>query len=219
MCDVDASWPAYYEDLQRKVWATHRSDRLFACSGSYLETLSRLRPVFRIPFTELSNEDMQKVVGYTVGGYDYGWFGSLISSGQAWHELLYNDELREFLRQAMSRVEGAESNAVALEVAQEVFKMCVDIPMVGQATPTRLLAIYRPDLFFSVNRNSIRRLSDRFAITQTRLKTWAGYGQALRRVWQERWYLSQRPSENNEQRAWDARVALLDACCYEGDPA
>jgi hypothetical protein len=217
MCN--ASWSAYYGILQRSVRSRHGFDALFAFSGSYLETLTRLRPLLRVPFTELSREDMKKVVGYEVQGYDYGWFGSIRSSGQAWHQLLHNDELREFLRHAMSRVEGAESNTVALEVAQEVFERCVAIPMVGHATPTRLLVIYRPDLFFSVNRNSVRRLSVRFGITQTKLKTWHGYGQALRRVWQERWYLSQRPCENNEQRAWDARVALLDAYCYEGESA
>ncbi|WP_145976201.1 hypothetical protein [Nitrospira moscoviensis] len=157
---------------------------------------------------------MQKVIGYEVGGYDYGWFGSIRSNGQGWHELLHNDGLRDFVQEALAQIGRGATEAAALRVAQEVFERCVSIPRVGPATPTRLLAIYRPDLFFSVNRNSIKNLSQLFRETQGHLRTWGGYKQALQVTWRATWYQSPRPVGNDEQRAWDARVALLDAYCY-----
>lgn len=212
-----STWSAYYELLQSSAREKHGFDALYRPSGSYLETLKRLKPILKIPFSELSGEDMQKVIGYEAQGYDYGWFGSIRSNGQGWHEFLHNNDLRDFLRQALPQIERAGTERGALSVAQELFEKCVSIPRVGQAAPTRLLAIYRPDLFFSVNGNSLKNLSRLLGIPQSKLKTWGGYEQALQKIWQARWYHSQPPAGIDERRAWDARVALLDAYAYESD--
>jgi hypothetical protein len=128
---LEASWPSYFKTLNECVERTHGSNAnaLYGSSGSYLETLRRLAPVLRIPFPELSPEDMQKIIGYEVNEgnetYDYGWFGSVRSNGTAWHELLCNDDLRDFLGQLLPRIVGATAEEEALPVAQDIFIRCV----------------------------------------------------------------------------------------------
>lgn len=183
---LEASWPSYFRTLKECGQRAHgaNADALYGSSGSYLETLRRLAPVLHIPLPELSPEDMQKIIGYEVNEgnerYDYGWFGSIRSNGQAWHELLHNNALREFLGQLLPGIMRATAEEEALLQAREIFVRCVSLPRVGPATPTRLLAIYRPDLFFSVNRSSLRKLSNAFCIRQANLRKKRGQAELAR---------------------------------------
>jgi len=210
-------WQSYYKTLKDRSWKEHGKESLYNPSGSYLETLRRLDPILQIPFTNLSGEELRKVMGDKLEGYDYGWFGSLKANGQGRHEVLENDALRNFLRKFLPKIQASKAKEDSLQLAKQLFERLVLIKGIKQATPTRLLAIYRPDLFFSVNNPSIERLSILFGIPKATLKCWEGYAQALQMIWRAEWYRSSRPSRAKDGRAWDARVALLDAYAYNAD--
>jgi hypothetical protein len=210
-------WQSYYDTLKDRSRKEHKKESLYNPSGSYLETLRRLDPILQIPFTKLSGEELRKVMGDKLEGYDYGWFGSLKANGQGRHEILKNDVLRDFLRKFLPKILAAKTKEDSLQLAEQLFERLVLIKGIKQATPTRLLAIYRPDLFFSVNNPSIERLSLLFGKPKATLRCWEGYAQALQMIWRAEWYRSSRPSRAKEGRAWDARVALLDAYAYNAD--
>ena len=211
------SWSSYFETLKLASKREHGKESVYDPSGSYLETLRRLNPILKVPFTRLTSEELRKVAGDKLESYDFGWFGSLKANGLGRHELMTNGNLRNILRELLLKIRAANSEETALKLAKQLFDRCVRVRGIKHATPTRLLAIYRPDLFFSVMNPSIERLSLVFGIPEAKLKRWEGYAQALQMIWRARWYHSSRPARGEERRAWDARVALLDAYAYNAD--
>lgn len=87
-------------------------------------------------------------------------------------------------------------------------------PHIKHAAVTRLLTIVRPDVFLSVNGASMPQLAQMLGVSQSSLRTWEGYSNAVREFWSADWYRSPRPRSQRESELWDARVGLLDAVLF-----
>lgn len=210
-------WGKYAETVKRRSLMTHKRDVLFDPKYSYLEALDRLVPIIKQPFDRLGKVEFRKLIGGKVEGFDYGWFGSLTANGRGVHELMTNGRLRRGVALLLPKVLAAKSNDDVLKSARLLYDHLARVPGLKHAAPTRLLAVARPDRFFSVMGPSVRRLADTFGMSQARLKRWEGYAEALKMVWESKWYRSPEPRDPKEARMWNARVALLDAYAYEGD--
>jgi len=87
---------------------------------------------------------------------------------------------------------------------------------------SRLLAMRRPDLFFCVNGANSKRLADDLGITvngKRGIKTVDGYLDAVEMLRNSSWGMSRPPSkamaEEELNRCWNGRVAMIDALYYE----
>lgn len=81
-------------------------------------------------------------------------------------------------------------------------------------TASRLLCMWRPDVFFSANSGSVPEIATRFGISQSSLRTWDGYWEAAKWIMQRPWARSTKPQEEFAARCWRGRVALLDVLMY-----
>ncbi len=88
-------------------------------------------------------------------------------------------------------------------------------PNAATGSGSRLLCLWRPDVFFSANRGSIPEIARRFGTPQSSLKTWDGYWGAVKWVRQRPWARARPPEGRLAQRCWRARIALLDVLMYE----
>lgn len=210
-------WPSYVNALTN-LSDPKDEDRIYNehnPHGSYLMTLKMLNPILKRPFDQISGKDFRRVLGARETIPDSGWFGSLTAGGRLVHQLERNVSLRKFIVAAIANVRKAKTDEQVLDSARHLFEGMAKYRFVKHAATTRLLAIYRPDRFFSLNKKSIKKLSRLFDIPQARLKRWDGYSEALDLIWKSKWWRSQRPKESKAFRIWDARVALLDLYAYE----
>ena len=80
---------------------------------------------------------------------------------------------------------------------------------------TRLLTVYRPDRFFSLNTASVTGIANLIGMRKSRLTTWEGYSEVLKRLWSTPWFQDSPPAKVGSRELWDARVALIDVFVYE----
>lgn len=86
---------------------------------------------------------------------------------------------------------------------------------VGVATASRLLTLARPDLAFSYNGSSFKRLHAIFGFSG-KSPTEKKYQQLLELFYSTEWYQSPKPKRSNaEQLVWSCRLALVDLFVYE----
>lgn len=86
---------------------------------------------------------------------------------------------------------------------------------VDVATASRLLTLARPDLAFSYNGSSFKRLHAIFGFSG-KSPTEKKYQQLLELFYSTEWYQSPKPKRSNaEQLVWSCRLALVDLFVYE----
>jgi hypothetical protein len=81
-------------------------------------------------------------------------------------------------------------------------------------TASRLLCLWRPDVFFSANSGSVPEIAERFGLPRSSLRTWSGYWEAVKWVKQRPWARATQPQGKLAERCWHGRVALLDVLMY-----
>ena len=123
--------------------------------------------------------------------------------------------MRRDITKLIPRLIRARNTQSALAIARSLFLRLVRVKGIKSAVATRFLVLSRPDLFISVNNESVFRLSRLFGIPVSKIKTWEGYELALAKLWQSRWYHSHRPRNVTEAKVWDARAALVDIYASE----
>jgi hypothetical protein len=184
---------------------------LDAANDSYLHTLSLVTPLLR---AGLATAD-QKSIGRILGRHDCGWLGTVqLMRGRA--AKFGNDvDLRALVDDSIRSLWSATSDSDCFAGAEQVFRQLGAIDGFGPGFITRVLAIARPDRFFSYNKASCDRLASLFGIPKSKLEVWDGYQDGLRVVYSTRWYRSPIPESSRMKRLWNARVALLDAYAYQ----
>jgi HKD family nuclease len=214
---LDHQWNEYYRALRERTQGKQGQDYLFDDPDSYLGCLNRLRPLIRRRFDQLDCLDTRKVLGDTIGGVDYGWFGSVTANGRMKHHLMSTATLRRDLGRLLPPLVAARDELAALRAGAAVNSRMTREAGIGPAGVTRLLVLARPDMFFSVNGKSVDALAKLLHTRPADLKRWDGYVEALKTVWNSPWYRSPRPIDPGEVRAWEARVGLLDAYAYKDE--
>ncbi|MEK7671570.1 MAG: hypothetical protein AAB344_05050 [Bacteroidota bacterium] len=208
-------WADYYKLLRRQSVRKNGTDGLFDSDESYLKTLAIVRPIIRKRFDRVQGLEFRYLIGGRETKPNTGYFGSLTGAGDGLKALKKNQWLRQKLTKILPYIQNARDEESALLAARELFVNVTKIKGAKNAVATRLLTMSRPDLFFSVNKESMRKLARVFGVPPSGLKQWDGYEAALRKLWQSKWYRSPRPKNPQEARVWDARVALLDVYASE----
>lgn len=208
-------------DLMQSDWAQYvrrlssRTDLqegyLDAADDSYLHTLSLVTPLLR---SGLANAD-QRSIARILGRLECGWFGTVhLMRGRGAH-LASDIELRALVDESIRDLWHARSDADCVAGAQRAFERLGAIEGLGPGFITRMLAIARPDRFYSCNKASRDGLASLFGMSKSRLSEWDGYKEGLAVVYSTRWFNAPRPARPRSRRLWLARVALLDAYAYQ----
>jgi hypothetical protein len=208
-------WRDYYKLLRRNSLRSVRRDILFDPKESYLKTLEIVGPIIRKRFDRIQGDDFRYLIGGREKQPNTGYFGSLTGAGYGVQALMKDQRLRRDITRLLPQVQKAKNQTTVLLAARKLFLSIVRVKGVKHATATRFLALSRPELFFSLNKESLNKLVRVFGIAPSRLKQWDGYEAALRKLWQSKWYCSPRPSGSRESKVWDARAALLDVYASE----
>ncbi|MFW6031062.1 MAG: phospholipase D-like domain-containing protein [Myxococcota bacterium] len=210
--DLDVDWETYFQKLvaqERRSLADGRPITVFRRSGgqSYLSEIARCRQAFGAHerFADMPESDRMQVCGW--GPDTSGHLGRMEGA----------PSFKEAVRQRSSQIgraldllplRGSVTVNCIRECAEELWR----IHGVGRGAATRLLAVKRPDLCFPVNNANEEKLQEIFGVAPSRPSK---YVELLQRVWELPWFSYARPAAADEQEAYDARVALLDAMLYE----
>ena len=87
-------------------------------------------------------------------------------------------------------------------------------PNAATGTASRLLCLWRPDVFFSANSGSLPEIAIRLGLSQSALRTWDGYREATKWMIERPWARAPEPPGTLARRCWRGRVALLDVLMY-----
>jgi HKD family nuclease len=87
-------------------------------------------------------------------------------------------------------------------------------PKAAVGSASRLLSLWRPDVFFSANDGSIPEVAPRLGLPQAALRDWAGYWEATKWIAQRPWARTGVRKTRLAERCWRGRVALLDVLMY-----
>ena len=88
-------------------------------------------------------------------------------------------------------------------------------PHAAVGSASRLLSLWRPDVFFSANAASVPQIARVVDVSQAKLRDWAGYWESTRWIAQCPWARSGAPTTRTAERCWRGRVALLDVLMYK----
>lgn len=141
--------------------------------------------------------------------YGAGFFG-FMGLGHFLHAAIHEpDEIDAALHEIPRRGEINDSHWDAFRtIYSEAF------PKAAVGSASRLLSLWRPDVFFSANDGSIPEIAPRFGIPQTALRDWSGYWEAIKWIGQRPWVRTGARRTQLAKRCWRSRVALLDVLMY-----
>lgn len=206
---MQSDWSEYVRRLSNRK--DMPDDYLDGRDDSYLQALSVATPLLRSGFATAD----QKSVARIMGRLDCGWLGTVhLMRGRG--AKIYNDaDLRGLVDDCIRPLWNVTSDSECLSGAREVFRRLRAIDGFGPGFITRILAIARPDRFYSCNDASCSGLASLFGVAKSNLGDWEGYEEGLNVVYSTRWYTSPEPANARMKRLWNARVALLDAYAYQ----
>jgi len=209
------SWADYYKLLQKLAVRRDGKNNLFDQEESYLKTLEVVGPIMKKRFDQLKSDEFRYLIGGKETCPNTGYFGSLTGAVGGVPALMRDRGLRRDITRLLPKVQKARSRESALAAGRRFFLRIVKTKGIKNAVATRFLSLARPDLFMSVNNESVKRLSRILGVTPSRIKDWDGYELAVRKLWQSRWYQSKRPTKSREAKVWAARAALVDIYASE----
>ncbi len=144
---------------------------------------------------------------------DSAWLGNMKSIRSGWKVLRRTGFIKR-LRSRMRPLLVAVTESDIIKYGRAMFVEVASQHGLSHGVATRLLALARPDRFFSLNRSSEANLADLFGVPASELRNWEGYEGAIRVLWAATWFQSAEPTDSDMSRLWRARVALIDALVY-----
>lgn len=206
---MQSDWTEYLQSLSGRK--DMQEGYLDAADDSYLHTLSLVTPLLR---SGLATADQQSI-GRVLGRHGCGWLGTVQLRRGRGARIGTDGELRALVDDCVRPLWNASSDSDCFDGARGVFSRLGAIDGIGPGFITRILAIARPDRFYSCNEASSAGLASLFGVPRSRLGEWEGYREGLSVVYSTRWYTSPEPANTRSKRLWNARVALLDAYAYQ----
>lgn len=215
--------------LLRRDWASFRrvitrrrgEEIISGPEHSYLNTLETAhKTLVSKPWAQLDDNERGIVLGAKAIGldgrpHDFGWIGSLKANGSGLKWLRESPEMNHIIDELLRPVARTLEPMRALQRARAFWNAITSWDNVKHAAASRLLAIARPDLFFSVNQKSLARLARLFDCDEAGLREWDGYAACAQAIWRANWYRHGPSSGQVEKRLWGLRAALIDAWAYE----
>ena len=206
--DIRLQWHDFYAlvaSQRRRNPETHREIHVFDHpDDSYLQEIERCRAIFQRyhSFSAMPIPQRRVVAGF--GDSRRRYLGSMQAAGQFKHLVL---ESPRTIGDELDKIPLA--GPVSIRQVRRYLVSTLDIRGVGWACSTRLLAVKRPDCFLPVTSRS------RVRETLGHPVSLDGYVDLHRCIWSLPWYQAAEPSDVQERRVWQARVALLDVLLYE----
>ncbi|CAN5861143.1 hypothetical protein BH11PLA1_BH11PLA1_18460 [soil metagenome] len=210
-----ASWDAFEREVERSAfaWYGKRFDPLSTGPNSYFTTLRLVKPLLqRLP--EKDTEDFGQLVGAKGTETDTGWLGRLTRTNAGIQLLQHDRGLRRRTAEILREVIEATTPLAADVASGKLFEFMLPYHGIGHGVVTRFLAIARPELYFSVNTQSVKGLRRLFGGTEAALKQAHGYISLARKVRNAPWWNAAAPKSVRARRLWASRVALLDILAY-----
>jgi len=208
-------WEEYVEQIQRfaELWVPFGQSL-----EELLDMLDEVPPLLDRPIRKLNKLERLALLGQWSEAFpNAGWLGRMSAAGLARHRLVEDDEPSAELQRAVyAAIRGIPrgQQLPAQDVVARAYEDLRALDGVGHAIATRFLTLRRPDVFLSVNSASLAGLSQILNVPESRLMTWAGYSEGLRRLWNAPWWKTPKPSDPFEQKLAHNRAALVDFLVY-----
>ncbi|HLH74364.1 MAG TPA: hypothetical protein VFB13_17535 [Reyranella sp.] len=210
---LEMDWPEY-EQAIRGAADAHTVDGRLALLDTAHELLSG-----PTRFDSLSESERRAIAGLTrdneVRGIDdWGWFGSMLGSGDFQNRINENDlHISTALDSIPERGEVTRENYdLFLEEFEQAFATTTRKGDV--ATASRLLTMKRPDYFICLNRKNRVKLGRDIGFAPTTLDFEKYWTNVIEPLTESPWWQKVRP-RGDAGRLWDGRVAMLDTIYYD----
>jgi HKD family nuclease len=195
---------------------------------SYQQTIEVIRRIVRRGnWVNLTPQQGGMILGLPTGNdLDPGLFGSYGASALGKDLFIRNDTQekkhnRQRIRDALTPLDRLITPAQSDEdfaIIESTLSTILSIHGVGIATATRILTLFRPDMFVCVNEGSVTGLSvlSGFEASELQHPSGRGYIALLKWLFAQDWYRQHHPSPMKGKRAiiWRYRAALLDVLAY-----
>ncbi len=150
----------------------------------------------------------------TSSDIDWGWFGSMRGAGKFQNRINENDR---FISQALDKIPmQGEVHREEYDNFIKLFKTAFPNGRDGIAMASRLLTMKRPDCFVCLNKKNRKGICEDFGIPKYAEDVYEHYWKdIIERIRDSIWYLSQRPIDEDQVKAWEGRVAMLDSMFFD----
>ncbi|KGC43758.1 phospholipase D family protein [Burkholderia pseudomallei] len=146
---------------------------------------------------------------------DWAWFGSMVGAGVFKGKVKSDPDGLSAALDCIPRA-GAVNEDHYERFAKKFADAFSNEERGGRlATASRLLALKRPDYFVCVDSANTRKLAEAIGVKKAHLSLEGYWTHVIRPLTCSPWWLAKRPSNPVEGRIWDARMAFIDAFCYE----
>lgn len=219
------SWNSYFSALVKadEGWMVKYGGKFGVYRGrnSHVSTIRAARSLFNADWRSLSVSDGRILLGLIdEDGADYGHLGSMQAAGMAKNVFLdptpRNLATRVAIQEAIRELLVVPLNDSLPLMARRSHEIITNRDGFSAGVATRLLALARPEVLVSVNKESVARLAHWSGIRAAVIKTSPGYEKFIRWVMQGRWWNAPAPSDAVAREVWSCRAALIDALVYEG---
>jgi len=221
------NWDSYYADLRHRdlEWQKEYEGRMGIFDGetNYYSIIREAQSIFDKDWESLCKRDASVLLGLVDSDKkNYGLLGSMGGAGRAKGVFLThtaeNLAARREIQDELLRLKGVPLHSLMLpSMAKKAYEVITNRKGVGGGVATRLLALARPEVFPSVNSESIGRLGQWSGVSESDLGKSSGYEKLVRWIMTEEWWKSPEPMEGIEREAWSYRAALIDGLIYGGE--
>lgn len=230
--DAGHDWPSYLHALHDCDTLWHTSDwphTIYSGEHNYLTAIGRIRSILAgLTDAPWDRDDIRQIFGYTTRNSEIDLDARYVLGAmhRPYNRLLntltspsLGTALRRRIVTGLASIRNAEPHRIP-DMAEAFINGLRDGQNTGldvwPSVSTRLLAITRPDVCVSSNRQSRTGLRRLFLVDRkVNLVTGAGYAELLRTIQTRPWWKSNAPPSGLEHRLWQHRAALLDAFVYD----
>ena len=205
-----------YRQALRECEKTLRDEgwEIFNPQGrSYTRVISRRRELLLgdMSWSRLDGESQTQLKGGWLRTHS-DWWGLMGRMGRSnWPAVLRHEAK---IRGVLDRVVEADDGAFP-DIAVTAIEELTNIDYVGYGTATLLVTLARPDRLLSLNGASKKGLGSLSGLSHWTLGKPKNYRKLLRWLYDQPWYGSEAPTDEDLALTWQFRAALVDAFVYE----
>lgn len=207
---VSLSWPDFFNKVREEQHPGHPQ-----MMQERLQVLREIRQLFaqKVPFCDLDYAGRRKIAGLIKNANpNFKLFGSMLPARKFKQAVKDNNE---GISLALDEIplEGDISRSQYQRFTDRFLKAYENKGM-AVASPSRLLAMKRPDTFICANNQNKERLFPAFRLSPSR--NLEEYWDLIERIRTCTWWKAPPPAAGDEREVWKARAAFLDALFFTG---
>ncbi|SDP61258.1 phospholipase D family protein [Desulforhopalus singaporensis] len=204
------TWDKYFKQI--------KNDKFHSFKGR-IELLDTVQSYFEHEkhFYKFEKIQRREVAGIATSNQsesaiEWGWFGSMIGSGKFQNRINSNNV---YISDALDCIPlHGEIDKTNYNCFVNYFNQAFPDGGSGVAIASRLLAMKRPDYFVCIDKQNRTKLCDEFGLPKS-VSFESYWDDIIERILDSIWWNSKKPSNTLQAKAWNGRVAMLDAIFYE----